>query len=177
MQTIQVIHPIAPVWNSESRILILGTMPSPKSREAHFYYMHPQNRFWRVLERVFGEEIGNTIEEKKAFLLKKNIALWDVLKSCDISGASDASIKNATANDFSPLFESAKIQRVVCTGKTAFALWQKHCAPLYEAQFGVESSCLPSTSPANAKCSLEMLISAYRAALRKTEPSLSPRPQ
>ncbi len=169
MQTIQVIHPLSPVWNSESRLLILGTMPSPKSREARFYYMHPQNRFWRVLEGVFGEEIGNTIEEKKSFLLKKNIALWDVLKKCDISGASDASIKNATANDFSPLFETAAITRVVCTGKTAFTLWQKHCAPLYEAQFGVESICLPSTSPANAKYSFEMLIGAYKTAFQKIE--------
>lgn len=165
-----VIHEIAPVWNSESRVLILGTMPSPKSREQGFFYMHPQNRFWRVLPAVFGETLltanndtdrDKAIRERKEFLLQHNIALWDVLSSCEIDGASDASIKNAVPNDFTEILSKSKIRHVFCTGKAAFSLWQKHCAPLYEEQFDITSACLPSTSPANATWSLDKLLSEY----------------
>ena len=171
-ETRTVRHEIAPVWNAESRVLLLGTMPSPASRAAGFFYMHPQNRFWRVLPAVFGEALtlpnaapdrAAAIAEHRDFLLRRHIALWDVLSSCDICGAADASIKNAVPNDFSPLFGQAKIRRVFCTGKTAFALWQKHCAAAYEARYGVASECLPSTSPANAAWTPERLIAAYRA--------------
>ena len=179
-------HPIPPVWNEQSRILILGTMPSPKSREAGFFYMHPHNRFWRVLPAVFGETLfytnkgvpaatnpkdsdSNTppdyeaaISERRSFLLRHQIALWDVLSSCDIHGAADSSITNAVPNDFTPLFEKSKIRRVFCTGKTAFNLWQKFCADEYESRYGITSECLPSTSPANAAWSEERLIEAYR---------------
>ena len=166
----KIIHEIPPVWDSESRVLILGTMPSPKSREAQFFYMHPQNRFWKTLSAVFGESFSllnnaadkaAAIKERKDFLLAHNIALWDVLSSCNINGAADASIKNAEANDFSPIFSASKIHRVFCTGKTAFSLWNRLCAPKYEALFAVECAGLPSTSPANAAWSLEKLISAY----------------
>jgi len=166
----EVVHQIAPVWNSESRVLILGTMPSPKSRERGFFYMHPQNRFWRVLPAVFGEPLltanndsdrEKAIRERKEFLLRNNIALWDVLSSCEIEGASDASIKNAVPNDFTEIFEQSKIRRVFCTGKTAFSLWQKHCAPVYEERFAITSACLPSTSPANAVWSVDRLVGEY----------------
>ena len=166
-----IIHQIQPVWNSESQVLILGTMPSPKSREAGFFYMHPQNRFWKVLPAVFGEELiypnnwsdrEAAISERRNFLLHHHIALWDVLASCDISGAADSSIRNAKPNDFDEIFNHSKIQRVFCTGKTAWSLWNKTCAKEYEERYNLTVECLPSTSPANAACSLEKLIEAYK---------------
>ena len=181
-----VIHQIEPVWNSESRVLLLGTMPSPASRNAGFFYMHPQNRFWKILPAVFGETLTfpekagqgkstfcvkseqftaqseSAIQERKAFLLRHNIALWDVLSSCGIRGAADATIKDAVPNDFSPLFEHSKIRRVFCTGKAAYGFWQKLCAHQYEEKFGLKCECLPSTSPANAAWSLPRLIDAYK---------------
>ncbi len=185
-------HPLEAVWNSDSRILILGTMPSPASRAAGFYYMHGQNRFWRVLAGVFGEELTFTnkglrtdgapsesggllqkaderpdlvaaIFERQNLLLRHKIALWDVLSQCDINGASDSSIINAIPNDFTKIFRESCIRRVFCTGKTAFSLWQKYCAPLYESRFNLSCECLPSTSPANAAWSLERLEEAYQA--------------
>lgn len=173
-ETKTVSHPIPPVWNTQSRVLLLGTMPSPKSREAGFFYMHPQNRFWNVLPSVFGEtlslpnnapDIASAINERRDFLLRHNIALWDVLASCNINGAADSSIKNAVPNDFSPLFESSQIHHVFCTGKTAFSLWQKHCAALYEKRYNLTVHCLPSTSPANAAWNTARLLEAYREIL------------
>ena len=173
-------HTIPPVWNFESRILILGTMPSPASREAGFFYMHPQNRFWKIVPEVFGEKLKFTnkdglnpelcesvINERKIFLLNHQIALWDVLSSCDIKGASDASIKNAVPNDFTEILSNSKIKTVFCTGKTAYNLWQKFCAKKYEPQFNLKSECLPSTSPANAAWSAERLIQLYKDYLLK----------
>ena len=170
-ETQTIIHNIPPVWSGESRILILGTMPSPKSRESGFFYMHPQNRFWPVLFRVFGEtlKLPNSAQDKEAaiaerkdFLLRRNIALWDVLSCCSIQGAADSSIQKEIPNDFTEIFSRAKIRRVFCTGKTAFALWQKHCAALYEKQFSLTVECLPSTSPTNAAWSLDALTEEYR---------------
>lgn len=181
-----IIHPIPPVWDCESKTLLLGTMPSPASRSAGFFYMHGRNRFWRVLPAVFGEELTYTnrgflttqadkqeraglaaaIAERRDFLVRHHIALWDVLASCEIAGAADASIKNTKANDFTEIFEKSSIRRVFCTGKTAFTLWQKHCAGLYESRFNLTSYSLPSTSPANAVWSMEKLIEAY-SVLRK----------
>ena len=167
----KIIHQIPPVWNSESKVLILGTMPSPKSREAGFFYMHPQNRFWKVLPAVFREQLlypNNSpereavISERRNFLLRHHIALWDVLASCEISGAADSSIKNAIPNDFSKIFSNSKIKHVFCTGKTAFSLWKKTCAKEYEGLYKLTVECLPSTSPANASWSLEKLIAAYK---------------
>ena len=105
-----VIHPIAPVYDENSKVLILGSVPSVKSREACFFYGHPQNRFWKVVASVFGENVPQSIEEKKAFLLKNHIAVWDVIKSCDIEGSSDASIKNVTANDLNEILNAADTQ-------------------------------------------------------------------
>lgn len=181
---ITVAHPLEPVWNTDSRILILGTMPSPASRNAGFYYMHPQNSFWKVMAAVFGEKMAYTnkgtrsggisaeidlaaaIAERRDFLIRHHIALWDVLASCDINGAADSSIKNARPNDFTEIFEKSEIEQVFCTGKTAFSLWQKVCAPHYESQFYLSCECLPSTSPANAAWSLEKLVESY-SVLRK----------
>ena len=165
-------HPIPPVWNSESRILILGTMPSPKSREAGFFYMHPQNRFWSVMAEVFGEtftqpnnasDISTAITERREFLLRHHLAMWDVLASCEITGAADSSIKNAIPNDFSEILENSKVRQIICTGKTSFNLWQKNCAALYEPRYNLTVHCLPSTSPANAQWSKEKLIEEYKA--------------
>jgi len=167
----KIIHQIPPVWDSESRVLILGTMPSPKSREAGFFYMHSQNRFWKVLPAVFGEELAYpnnlpdrdaAISERRDFLLRHHIALWDVLASCEISGAADSSIKNAIPNNFDEILGHSKIKRLFCTGKTAWSLWKKTCAEKYEEPYQLTAECLPSTSPANAACSLEKLIEAYK---------------
>ncbi len=177
-----IVHEIAPVWDAGSRVLVLGTMPSPKSRGAGFFYMHAQNRFWPVLFRVFGEELkhGNAdadlekaIAERKDFLLRNGIALWDVLASCRISGAADSSIRDAVPNDFSGILSGSHIRRVFCTGKTAFALWQKHCAALYEGRFGITAECLPSTSPANARWRTDGLVREYGRILGAVRSHLS----
>ena len=166
-----VVHPIPPVWNKNSRIIILGTMPSPKSREAGFFYMHQQNRFWKILPALFNEpdftyannhaDKEKAIQERKNFIIRHQIALWDVLASCEIEGAADSSIKNAQPNNFYYIFAESKIRHVYCTGKTAFSLWKKHCFQ-YEKQFQLTSECLPSTSSANASWTLERLIAEYR---------------
>ena len=157
-------HPIPPVWNEQSRVLILGTMPSPKSRQTGFFYMHPQNRFWRVMSAVFGEEFEfpNDIAERRDFLLRYNIAMWDVLASCKIEGASDASIRDAVPNDFTQILEGAQIHDVYCTGKTAYGLWNKYCADKYEQRYNLVAHCLPSTSPANAQWKIDKLIEEYK---------------
>ena len=168
-------HPIPPVWDSKSQILILGTMPSPKSREIGFFYMHPQNRFWSVMAEVFGESFKHpnnspdrtaAITERRAFLLRYNLAMWDVLASCEITGAADSSIKNAIPNDFSEILENSKVRQIICTGKTSFNLWQKNCAALYEPRYNLTVHCLPSTSPANAQWGKEKLIKKYKVILK-----------
>ncbi len=162
-------HNIPPVWNSESQILILGTMPSPASRKTGFFYMHPQNRFWLVLSKLFNKEFNfknndtnkeAAILERKTFLLENNIAIWDVLAECEICGAQDSSIKNIVPNDFSQIFNNSKIAKVFCTGTKAFTLYKKHCACLYP---NMPYFYLPSTSPANcAKWNLERLVEEYK---------------
>lgn len=156
-----VFHNIPPVFSPESAILILGTMPSPKSREAAFYYAHPQNRFWPALALVYGAKPPKTTEQKIALLLEHNLALWDVLKSCEITGASDASIKNPVANDIPALIQKTQITRVLCTGSTSARLYRTLVEPLTHLSCTV----LPSPSAANAKTSLEALVRAYKAAL------------
>ena len=171
-----IIHPIPPVWNSESKVLILGTMPSPKSREKNFFYMHPQNRFWSVLPQIFGETLitknneadnAAAITERQDFLLCHKIALWDVLASCKIKGAADSTICEEIPNDFTQIFQKSKIHSVFFTGKTSQALWKKHCSNLYEEKFGLTLYCLPSTSPANARFSLEELVENYKIIVEK----------
>ena len=157
-----VFHTIPPVFSEHSEILILGTMPSPKSREAAFYYAHPQNRFWPVIARVYGVEPPKTAAERAALLLEHNLALWDVLKSCEITGASDASIKNPVANDIPALIRKTQVTRVLCTGSTSARLYRQLVEPLTH----LPCTALPSPSAANAKMSLEALASVYASALQ-----------
>lgn len=153
-----VIHTIAPVFDRESRVLLLGTMPSPKSREAEFFYGHPQNRMWKVLAGVFGADVPMGKEARRAFLLERHIAMWDVLHACTISGADDGSIRDAVPNDLSPILNEAPIAGIFTTGKKAFALYRKHILPVTKR----EAVCLPSTSPANCRYeTVETLIRAY----------------
>ena len=151
-------HPIEPVFDKESNILILGSFPSVKSREEGFFYGHPQNRFWKVLAEIWKESVPITIEEKKSFLLRNHIAVWDVIKSCDIEGSSDSSIKNVVANDIGAILLEANIKQIYVNGKKAQQLYQKYIYPMLQK----EAICLPSTSPANAAWSLERLVQEWR---------------
>ena len=151
-------HPIEPVYNAESRILILGSFPSVKSREEMFFYGHPQNRFWRVLAAVFGRPVPGTVEEKRALLLEERIALWDVIASCEITGSSDSSIKNVVPNDLRRILDTAKIERIFVNGRTAEKFYRRW---LLKAT-GREAVCLPSTSPANAAWNLERLTESWK---------------
>lgn len=150
-------HPIKPLYDNNSEILILGSFPSVKSREQMFFYGHPQNRFWKVTAAVFGDEVPQTIEEKKVFLLKNRVALWDVIASCEISGSSDSSIKNVTPNNLSQIIDKGKIKRIFVNGKTAEKYYNKYTRD----KIGMEAVCLPSTSPANAAWNMEKLIKAW----------------
>ena len=153
-----IIHPIPPVFDEHSRVLILGSFPSVKSREAAFFYGHPQNRFWRVLSNLFGEPAGETPAEKTAFLLRYHIALWDVIQSCEITGSADSSIKHAVPNDLTAILQTAPITQIFTNGKTADRLYRQYLLPLT----GKDAVCLPSTSPANAQWSLEKLLDAWQ---------------
>lgn len=154
-----VTHTFEPVFDRQSRILILGTMPSPKSRELGFYYGHPRNRFWPVIADIMGEMYPESIEDKIAFCHRNHIAVWDVLKSCEIKGADDNSIKDPVANDMNEILSQAPIAAIFTTGTKAFTLYQKHCFPLT----GIPAVKLPSTSPANCGTSYETLKEAYSA--------------
>ena len=151
-------HPFSPVYDAQSKILILGTMASPKSREYGFFYGHPQNNFWRVLADIFDVNLPGTIDEKKKFLLDNHIAVWDVLHSCEISGADDGSIKNPTVNDFTEIIANSQIKTIFTTGITATKLYNKHCAE----KTGIPAIYLPSTSSANRKYyNFDALINEY----------------
>lgn len=153
-----IIHPIEPIYNKKSNILILGSFPSVKSREEGFFYGHPQNRFWKVTSAVFGETTPQTIAEKKKFLLRNKIAVWDVIHSCEITGSSDSSIKDVVVNDLTQILDTADIRQIYVNGKKAFSLYNKYIKP----ELGIEAICLPSTSPANAAWNLERLIEAWK---------------
>ena len=150
-------HSFQPVYDSRSRVLILGTLPSVKSREQGFYYGHPQNRFWRVTAEITGSPLPAGIPEKKAMLLGSGIAVWDVIAECDIIGSSDASIKNAVPTDLSRILESADIKAIFANGATAARLYDR----FQKQHTGREIITLPSTSPANAAWSLEKLVRAW----------------
>ncbi|MBR6608555.1 MAG: DNA-deoxyinosine glycosylase [Oscillospiraceae bacterium] len=152
-----VTHPIDPVFDNRSKILILGSFPSVKSRETDFFYGHPQNRFWKVLSAVLNSPEPISVEEKRHFLLNHRIALWDVIASCEITSSADSSIKNASANDLTPIFTAADIRRVYLNGKTA----QRYFDRLLSCSCAVEAICLPSTSPANAAWSLTRLTESW----------------
>lgn len=150
-------HTFAPVYNRDSKVLILGTFPSVKSREQNFYYGHPQNRFWKVLAKLTGEPVPGSIDEKKSMLLKHQIAIWDVIASCDIIGSSDSSIKNVVPAEIPKLLKKSKISKIYANGDKAYRLYKKYC----EAEAGIEAIRLPSTSPANATFTLERLVEVW----------------
>lgn len=155
-------HELEPIYDGDSKVLILGTIPSPKSREKGFYYSHPQNRLWKVLSELLGEIPPVSPEEKKSFLQRHHIAMWDVLRVCRIKGADDSSISSAEPNDINLILSAANIKAVYTTGKKATDLYQKLCLP----QTGMPSVYLPSTSPANCRnCTIETLKDDYRVIL------------
>ena len=145
------VHNIPPLYDEKSRVLILGSFPSVKSREAAFFYAHPQNRFW-----------PKTVKEKKAMALRRGVAMWDTIGSCEIVGSSDASITNVVPNDLSVILDAADIQAIFCNGGTSYACYKKYC----RAKLGREAVQLPSTSPANARWTKEKLVEAWGAALK-----------
>ena len=150
-------HTFKPVYDENSKILILGSLPSVKSREEGFDYGHPQNRFWKVLAAVFSCPVPATIEEKKEMLLTHHAAVWDVIESCDIIGSSDSSIKNVVPADIGALLNKTNIYRIYANGKKAESLYQKYIFPKTKMPIVA----LPSTSPANAACSLEKLVEIW----------------
>ena len=154
-----IVHPIPPVYDKDSEVLILGSFPSVKSREQGFFYGYPQNRFWKVTAAVFGERVPETVEEKKAFLLRNHIAIWDVIGSCEIEGSADSSIRNVIPNDLSVILDAAEIKGIFINGKTAYKYYRKYT----EKVIGREAVCLPSTSPANAAWTLERLLESWKS--------------
>ena len=153
-----IIHPIPPLYGEDASILILGSFPSVKSREAAFFYGHPQNRFWKVLAAVFDDEIPVDVPQKRAFLLRHQVAVWDVIHSCTIRGSSDASIKDVVSNDLSRILDHAQIRQIYVNGRTAEKMYRKYIEP----RIGRTAICLPSTSPANAAWNLERLTNAWK---------------
>lgn len=152
------VHPIPPVFDRDSKVLILGSFPSVKSREEGFFYGHPQNRFWKVTAAVFGEDVPQTIEEKRVFLLRNHVAVWDVIYSCDIEGSSDASIRNVVPNDLSVILDAAAIDTIYVNGQTARKYYERYLKPTVHRP----AVCLPSTSPANAAWNTERLVAEWK---------------
>ena len=155
------IHPIAPVYNENSRILILGSFPSVQSRAGGFYYHHPQNRFWPLLSNLLGEALPQSIAEKKDMLLRHGIALWDVIASCTVTGSQDSSIRDVTPNDIPRLLQQTDIRRIFCNGATAYRYYTRYL--LHQTGFPAQK--LPSTSPANAAWPMERLMEDWRCIL------------
>ena len=153
----KIVHPIPPLFWDNSKVLILGSFPSVKSREQAFFYGHSQNRFWRVISAIFGLKVPQTIEEKKQLIKNCNLALWDVIASCEIIGSDDSSIKNVVPNDIEEILKSTKIERIFVNGKTAEKYYKKYI----EKKVNIKAVCLPSTSPANAAYSLDKLIEKW----------------
>lgn len=154
----KITHTFDPVFDAQSRILILGTFPSVKSRENQFYYGHPQNRFWKLLARLTDEPVPTSVPEKKAFLLRHGIALWDVIAECEIIGSSDSSIRNVRANDMSVILDHAPVREIYANGAKAYELYMKYCYPA----IGREITKLPSTSPANAAYQMNRLAECWK---------------
>ena len=161
MEYEHIVHSFEPVYDKNSEILILGTLPSVKSRENNFYYGHKQNRFWKVLATLLKEPVPDTIEEKKAMLLAHRIALWDVIQSCDIKGSSDSSIKNVQPTDIGMILEKTNVTQIYANGNKAGQLYKRYQFPVT----GIEATVLPSTSPANAAWSFDRLCEAWRVIL------------
>ena len=161
MEYEHIVHSFEPVYDKDSEILILGTLPSVKSRENNFYYGHKQNRFWKVLATLLKEPVPETIEEKKVRLLAHRIALWDVIQSCDIKGSSDSSIKNVQPTDIGMILEKTNVTQIYANGNKAGQLYKRYQFPVT----GIEATVLPSTSPANAAWSLARLCEAWKTIL------------
>lgn len=155
-EPVRVQHGFPPVFDGNSRVLVLGSMPSPKSRELGFYYMHPQNRFWRMLSEVLGESLPADIPGRREMCLSHGVALWDVLAECTITGASDSSISDPVPNPLEQILNSADIRAVFTTGKKAYSLYQRFFPELSPAV------CLPSTSPANRTITEAEMLAQYR---------------
>ncbi|MBR4421956.1 MAG: DNA-deoxyinosine glycosylase [Erysipelotrichaceae bacterium] len=153
----KVLHPIPPLYDERSKILILGSFPSVKSRETGFFYGHPQNRFWKVIASICEEEVPQSIEEKKELLYHHGIALWDVIGECRIKGSADASIEDVKINDLNVILRNADIRQIFVNGKTAEKMYLRHAEAIYQRK----AICLPSTSPANATFNLDKLIEAW----------------
>ena len=154
----KVVHPLKPIYNSESRALILGSFPSVKSRENSFYYAHPKNRFWSTLGKVFNEDIGSSNQDREKFLLTHKIALFDVVYSCNITASSDSSIKDVIPNDIKKIVDESKIKAIFTTGTKAYGLYNKYLLK----DVGIEAIKLPSPSPANCKKRIEeVLVNSY----------------
>ena len=163
--TQQVCHPFEPLYGARSRILILGSFPSVKSREQLFYYGHPQNRFWKVIAALYRQDVPADIPEKRDLILRNGLALWDAVAGCTVSGSSDASIREVRPNDLSVILDHCPIRRIFCNGKTAWQVYNR----LIQPRTGREAVCLPSTSPANARWTLEQLTEAWSVILEDTE--------
>lgn len=153
MEPKKIIHPIPPLYDENSRILILGSFPSVKSREAMFFYGHPQNRFWRLLADLFDEPVPNNIPEKRELALRHDIALWDSIHSCTITGSSDSSIRDVVPNDLSVILDNSRVGRIYCNGAASHRMYMKYIYPTT----GIEAVKLPSTSPANAAFDIDRL--------------------
>ena len=150
-------HPFGPLFAPDSRILILGSFPSVRSREQHFFYGHPQNRFWKVIAALYGRDVPATIPEKKALILDNGLALWDSIASCVVTGSSDASIRDVRPNDLRIILDNCPVERIYCNGRKSHEMYEKYIQP----RLGREAVCLPSTSPANAQWSLDRLVEAW----------------
>ena len=168
-----IIHPIPPTYNADSRVLILGSFPSVKTREMMYFYGHPQNRFWKVMAALFDEPFPATVDERHTFLLEHRIAVWDSIGQCSIIGSSDSSIKDVVPNDLSPILKAADIRGIFCNGKKSWEMYHKYIEP----STGISAAVLPSTSPANAACRLEDLIDAWRVILEYLPAVFSTHPQ
>ena len=158
MQRTEIVHPFPPFFRPDSHILILGSFPSVKSREQLFFYGHPQNRFWRVAAAVFSDGVPSSIPEKRAFLERNHVALWDSIGRCTIEGSSDSSIRDVVPNDLSVILNAAPIAAIFCNGKQSFDCYYRYIYPVLLR----EASLLPSTSPANAAWSFDRLVEAWR---------------
>ena len=158
MEYQHITHPFDPIYDCNSRILILGSLPSVKSRENAFYYGHPQNRFWKLLARLFGEEVPRTTDEKRSLALRRHIAMWDTIHSCTIVGSSDSSIRDVVPNDLSVILENSRAERIFCNGAASYNLYKKYIFP----STGIEAVKLPSTSPANAAFGMDRLEDEWK---------------
>ena len=156
-----IIHPIPPLFDENSKILILGSFPSVKSREAMFFYGHPQNRFWPLMARLFNEPVPQNISKKRALALRNHIAMWDTVHSCTIVGSSDSSICDVVPNDLSVILDNSRVERIFCNGAASHKLYMKYIFP----QTGLMAEKLPSTSPANAAFSMDRLYESWRVIL------------